>query len=101
MRCHRLRRPQLVVEQCPNALQRFYTVRTVEKIIPPGALQLEDVPGLVRARFRDNSAGAVGEDVEVAFVYAEMQDGDMVVNGGDHVNLMTGIVSQKIEYSHS
>ena len=93
MGCHRFRRPQLVVEQSPNALQRVDTVRSVEEIVPPGALQLEDVPGLVCIGFGDDGAGAVGENVEIAFVHAEMQDGDVVVDGGDHVNLKTQFVS--------
>lgn len=41
----------------------------------------------------DDGAGAVGEDVEVAFVDAEVQDGDVMVDGGDHVNLATRSVS--------
>jgi hypothetical protein len=50
-------------------------------------LQCEDVPGLVVIRVRDDRAGAVGEDVEVALVDAEVEDGDVMIYGGNHVNL--------------
>ena len=51
------------------------------------------MPGLVCIGFRNDGAGAVGEDIEVAFVYAEMQDRYVMVDRGDHVDLKTALVS--------
>lgn len=56
------------------------------------------MPGLVCIRLGNDGAGAVGENVEIAFVYAEMQDGDVMVNGRDHVNLKTRFVGGFIAY---
>lgn len=82
------RQSKLVVEQLPDTSQRFYTIIRFKQIQPPGPLQLQNVPWLfVRARVRGIAAVAVGQDIEVSSVDAKMEDCDVVVDRGDHVNL--------------
>lgn len=79
---------ELVVEQLPDTSQRFDAVLRVEQIQPPGALELQNVPWLlVRARIRGIAAVALGQDIEVASVDAKMEDRDVVVDRGNHINL--------------
>lgn len=82
------RQSELVVEQLPDTSQRFDAVLRIEQIQPSGPLELQNVPWLlVRARIRGIAAVALGQDIEVASVDAKMEDRDVVVDRGNHVNL--------------
>lgn len=73
-------RSQLVVEETPGGFQGIDAVVCIKQVIPSGALELEDMPWLIRVGVGGVSAVALGEDVQVAAVDPEMQDGDVVVD---------------------
>lgn len=77
---------KLVMEKLPDILKRFDTVIGIKQIQPSRPLQLQDMPRLL-IRVRGVTAVAVGQDIKVASVDAKMENGDMVVDGRDHVNL--------------
>lgn len=66
------------MEQLPNTLQSFYAVFGVEEIEPPGSLQLQHMPRFAVGRWE--GAVAMGENIQVPSVDAQVEDRDVVVD---------------------
>lgn len=77
------------MEKSPDAFQSFHSFVGVENIVPPAALKLQDMPGVV-------CIGIVGGEVtfsesqnlQISLVDAKMKYGDVVIDGRHHINLV-------------
>ena len=91
--------PRHPLHEPPNASHGLASIMWVEKIKPLRALHLQDPPFL-RRRVKPFFLCAVGDIVEVAVVDADIDDGDMVVERGDEVDLRVLIVRDVIIMRH-
>lgn len=70
----------------PDPSHRLRPITRVEKIIPFRALHVQNPPFL-RRRVETLLLGTTSDEIEVAVVDAKFDDGEMVVDGGNEVDL--------------
>ncbi len=91
--------PRHPLHKPPNASHGLTSIMWVEKIKPLRALHLQDPPFL-RRRVKPFFLCAMGDIVKVAVVDADIDDGDMVVERRDEVDLRVPIVRDVIIMRH-
>lgn len=70
----------------PHPPHRLPSIIRIQKIKPFGALHLQ-APPFLRRRVEIRLRGAVGDEIEVAVIDADVDEGDVVVERGDEVDL--------------
>lgn len=70
----------------PNPSHRLRPITRIEKIKPFRAFHVQNPPFL-RRRVEPLLLGTTSDEIEVAVIDADVNDGEMVVDGGDEVDL--------------